>query len=316
MQMDPAVAAIRRAVRRELEDLEPGDVVLAAVSGGADSMAVVAALAAEAPKLAMRAGAVTIDHGLQDGSRERAERVAASCAGLGLDPVEVTSVVIDRVETGGLEAVARDARYAALDNYAAVAGAAAVLLGHTLDDQAETVLLRLARGSGARSLAAMPRRRGIYRRPLLGIRREVTVAACTAWGIEPWHDPHNRDDSFARVRVRRDALPALVDALGPGVPDALARSADLLRDDAAALEQWAAAVADDVSIEDLAVLPAAIRTRVLRRLAVSAGTPPGALTAEHVRSVDRLVMNWRGQGGVSLPGGLVVTRSYDRLLFQ
>jgi tRNA(Ile)-lysidine synthase len=314
--MDPAVAAIRRAVRGELADLEPGDVVLAAVSGGADSMAVAAALAAEAPKLTIRAGAVTVDHGLQPDSRGHAERVAATCTRLGLDPVAVISVVVDPAGAGGLEARARDKRYAALAKHAAETGATAVLLGHTLDDQAETVLLRLARGSGARSLAAMRRRRGCYRRPLLGIRRETTVAACAAWDIEPWQDPHNEDAAFTRVRVRRHALPALVESLGPGVAEALARSADLLRDDADALDQWAQSIPDDVPLAELACVPVAVRTRVLRRIVLSAGVSASALSAEHVRDIDRLVTGWRGQGGVSLPGGLVVTRAYDRLCFQ
>jgi tRNA(Ile)-lysidine synthase len=316
MRMDPAVAAIRRAVRAELDDLEPGDVVVAAVSGGADSMALAAALAAEAPKLTIRAGALTVDHGLQQGSRERAEQVVAHCAALGLEPVAVVGVTVDRDQPGGPEGIAREMRYAALSKQAAELGATAVLLGHTLDDQAETVLLRLARGSGARSLAAMPRRRDIYRRPLLGIRRETTVAACAAWGIEAWQDPHNVDHAFTRVRVRERAMPTLVEALGPGVPEALARSADLLRDDADALDQWAESVPRDLPLDALAELPVAVRTRFLRRLAIEAGVAAGALSADHVHEIDRLVTEWRGQGGVHLPGGLVATRSCDRLSFR
>lgn len=315
MQMNPAVAAVRHAVRRELADLEPGDLVLAAVSGGADSLALAAALAVEARKLTLRAGAVTVDHQLQDESWAQADRVVEQCKDLGLDPVEVRDVMVGG-SGGGPEAEARSARYDALEAVAAELGAAAVLLGHTLDDQAETVLLRLARGAGARSLAGMPRRRGRYRRPLLGLRRDVTVAACVAWGLSPWHDPHNDSAEFTRVRVRRDALPALADALGAGVPEALARSAELLREDADALDQWAAAVPDEVSTDDLAALPGAVRSRVLRRWAIAAGVPAGALSVEHVRGIDRLVTDWRGQGGVSLPGGLVAIRACDRLSFQ
>lgn len=314
--MDLAVAEIRRAVRVELDDLEPGDVIVAAVSGGPDSMAVAAALAAEAPKLTLRAVALTIDHGLQPGSRERAEQVASQCAGLGLEAAEVIAVTVERPLSGGLESAAREARYGAFGKYAAEIGAAAVLLAHTLDDQAETVLMRLARGSGARSLAGMRRRRDIYRRPLLGTRRTTTLAACAAWGIEPWHDPHNVDDAFTRVRVRQHALPALIESLGPGVPEALARSADLLRDDADALDQWADRVPRDLALGAIADLPIAVRTRFLRRLAIEAGVPAGALRADHVHHIDRLVTQWRGQGGVSLPGGLVATRSCDRLSFQ
>ena len=223
----PAVASIRNAVRQCLADLAPGDLVLAACSGGADSLALAAALAFVAPRAGLRAGGVTVDHGLQDGSDGRAASVTTALAGLGLDPVRCVAV---RVESaGGPEAAARTARYEALSRVAAETGAVAVLLGHTLDDQAETVLLGLARGSGPRSLAGMPPRRGVFRRPLLGLRRPVTASACAALGLEPWQDPHNGDRRFARVRVRLDALPALEAAVGPGVAEALARTADQAR---------------------------------------------------------------------------------------
>ena len=211
--------------------------MLAACSGGPDSLALAAALAFVAPRAGLRAGAVTVDHGLQEGSADRAAAVAAVLGGLGLDPVRAVAVTVDG--GGGPEAAARTARYAALEAAAADLGATAVLLGHTLDDQAETVLLGLARGSGARSLAGMPPRRGIFLRPLLGLRRQVTTGACAALDLAPWADPHNADRRFARVRVRLDALPALEAALGPGVAEALARTADQLRDDAEVLEQIA-----------------------------------------------------------------------------
>jgi tRNA(Ile)-lysidine synthase len=314
MGMHPAVAAIRLAVRTDVADLDPGDLVLVAVSGGADSLALAAATAVEAPKRGLRAGAVTIDHGLQQGSAERAKTVAIGCERQGLDPVVIETVEVGAI--GGPEAAARAARYAALDAAAARHGATAILLGHTLDDQAETVLLGLARGSGARSLAGMPARRGIYRRPLLAIRRAATTAACEVLGLTPWDDPHNVDPTFTRVRVRAAALPALEAALGPGVPEALARTADLLRDDADALDEWAASVQDPRAVVVLAALPAAVRTRVLRRTAIEAGVPAGSLSAAHVQEIDRLVTDWHGQGGVSLPGGLVADRSCDRLSFR
>jgi tRNA(Ile)-lysidine synthase len=312
--MHPAVAAVRLAVRGALADLLPGDLVLAAVSGGADSLALAAAVATEAPKLAIRAGAVTVDHGLQQGSAGRAADVGRRCADLGLEPVLVETVTVGA--HGGPEAAAREARYAAIDSVAARTGATAVLLGHTLDDQAETVLLGLGRGSGARSLAGMAASRGLLRRPLLGVRRSTTVAACEALGLKAWSDPHNTDPAFARARVRAAALPALVEALGPGVPDALARSAALLRADADALDEWASAVNDPGDVAALAELPTAVRTRVLRRAAIAAGVSAGALTAEHVGEVDRLVTDWHGQGAVSLPGGLVADRSCGRLSFR
>jgi tRNA(Ile)-lysidine synthase len=308
MRHDPAVLRTRAAVRGSLRDLAPGATVTVAVSGGADSLALAAATGHEAARLGLRAGAVTVDHGLQEGSAERAKLVAQTCRSLGLDPVDVKRVRVGR--TGGPEAAARTARYAALDEVAADV----VLLGHTLDDQAETVLLGLARGSGARSLSGMRERSGRYRRPFLGLRRIETRAACRALGLEVWHDPHNADPAYLRVRVRREVLPALETAMGPGVVEALARTGDQLRADADALDEWAGKVAaEGLDVEVLAALPAAVRTRVLHRAAIDAGAPAGALGAAHVAELERLVIDWHGQGPVSLPGGLVAERRYGRL---
>jgi tRNA(Ile)-lysidine synthase len=314
--LSPAVATVRNAVRAAVDGLTPGDLVLAACSGGPDSLALAAALAFVAPRAGLRAGAVTVDHGLQQGSADRAAGVAAALRGLGLDPVRAVTVTVDG--PGGPEAAARAARYTALEKAAADVGAGAVLLGHTLDDQAETVLLGLARGSGPRSLAGMPARRGAFLRPLLGVRRTVTAAACAALGLSPWADPHNTDRRFARVRVRLDVLPALESALGPGVAEALARTADQLRDDAEVLEEIAAErVRGDspMSAASLAVLPAAVRTRVLRSAALAAGCPAGALTAAHVARIAELVTAWHGQRGVDLPGGVRARRQDGLILF-
>ena len=240
----PAVAQARGCVRRCLADLEPGDLVLAACSGGADSLALAAALAHEAPRLSLRGGGVTVDHGLQAGSAERAGRVAGVLGQLGLDPVHQVSVTVPAGPgSGGPEAAARRARYDALERVAEQAGAAAVLLGHSRDDQAETVLLGLARGAGARALAGMPAQRGRFRRPLLGVARATLREACAALGFEPWDDPHNADPAYTRARVRHQALPALEEALGPGVAAALARSAAQLSADCDALDELAAAEA-------------------------------------------------------------------------
>jgi tRNA(Ile)-lysidine synthase len=237
----PAVAQARGSVRRGLADLAPGDLVLAACSGGADSLALAAALAFEAPRLSLRGGAVTVDHGLQAGSAERAGRVATLLRQLGLDPVHQAAVTVPAGPgRGGPEAAARTARYAALEQVAEQAGAAVVLLGHTRDDQAETVLLGLARGAGGRALAGMPARRGRFRRPLLGTARATLREACTALGLDPWDDPHNADPAYARARVRHQAMPALEAALGPGVAAALARSATQLSQDCDALDALAA----------------------------------------------------------------------------
>jgi tRNA(Ile)-lysidine synthase len=311
--LSPVVAAVRNAVRGSLTGLAPGDLVLAACSGGPDSLALAAALAFVAPRAGLRAGAVTVDHGLQEGSADRAAEVAATLRALNLDPVRAVAVTVDG--DGGPEAAARTARYAALEKAAADLGAAAVLLGHTLDDQAETVLLGLARGSGARSLAGMAPRRGIFLRPLLGVRRQATAGACAALGLIPWADPHNADRRFARVRVRLDALPALEAALGPGVAEALARTADQLRDDAEVLEK----IGSDertVAAASLAGLPGAVRSRVLRSAALAAGCPAGALTAAHVTRVAELVTNWHGQRWIDLPGGVRASRRSGQILFE
>ncbi len=316
----PAVAQVRLGVRQALAGLASGDLVLVACSGGADSLALAAALAFEAPRLGLRGGGVTIDHGLQAGSAEQARRVTAALAAMGLEPA--ASARVSPAGPGGPEAAARAARYAALDDAADRAGAVAVLLGHTLDDQAETVLLGLARGSGARSLAGMPARHGRYLRPLLGVRRTQTLAACAALKLEPWADPHNFDPAYARARVRHQAMPALADALGPGIAEALARTACQLRADADVLDALAEAETmrlrdrdGGLAAEALAGLPAAIRTRVLHAAAAAAGCPPGALTARHVAGLDALVTDWHGQRWADLPGGVRGLRRYGKLTF-
>jgi len=321
-----AVAEVRTAVRACLAGLTAGDLVLVACSGGADSLALAAATAFVAPRLGLRAGAVTVDHGLQPGSAERAAEIAVLLAKLGLDPVRSTAVTVAPAGASGPENAARVARYGALDAAAAAYGAAAVLLGHTLDDQAETVLLGLARGSGGRSLAGMPARRGRYRRPLLAVRRAATAAACAELGLEPWQDPHNSDFRFTRARVRHQALPALEAALGPGVAEALARTAAQLRADAECLDDLAFAESGQLrqagsdpaglDVAWLASLPAAIRTRVLRDAAVMAGCPPGALAAGHIGQVDALVTAWRGQRWADLPGGVRARRQAGKVWFS
>ena len=324
MGPDPAVAEVRRAVRRGLDGLTAGDLVLAACSGGADSLALAAALAHEAPRQQLRAGGVTVDHGLQPGSAERARRVAAVLAGLGLDPVEAVPVTVAAGPgAGGPEAAARGARYQALGEAAWRTGARAILLGHSLDDQAETVLLGLARGSGARSLAGMPPARGHYRRPLLGVRRATLRAACDALDLRPWDDPHNADPAYTRARVRHQALPALETALGPGVAQALARTAGQLRTDAEALDELAAGQVPLLRgpgggwlAGPLAAAPAAIRARVLRMAAIEAGCPPGKLTARHVDALDALVTRWHGQRWATLPGGVRAMLQCGRLTFS
>ena len=315
----PAVAAIRYAVRTALADLTgspdgPGGapLVLAAVSGGADSLALAEAHAFEARRTGRPAGAVVVDHGLQEGSAAIAEQAARTARGLGLDPVEVVPVAVADGDKG-LEAAARAARYDALAECAGRLGAAAVLLGHTQDDQAEQVLLGLTRGSGTRSLSGMPPCRGIFLRPLLAISREQTREACAAEGVAFWDDPMNEDLRFARVRARR-ALADLERDLGPGITAALVRSAAQLRADADLLDTLAVEArrtlprAAPYPVESLAAIPAPLRGRVWRSLLIDAGAPAGALGATHTESCDRLLTQWRGQGPLHLPGDLRVSR--------
>ena len=238
-RLTPAIADVRRAVRENWSaaGVAEGDLVLVACSGGPDSMALAAAAAFEGPRAGIRVGAVVVEHGLQVITAAVAKQTQANLRKLGLDPVDVLAVVVDG--EGGPEAAARSARYAALDSAQTSHSARFVMLGHTLNDQAETVLLGLARGAGARSLSGMAELTGRYLRPLLGISRETTVQACQDSGLKVWNDPHNNNSEFSRVRVRREVLPLMEEKLGPGISAALARSAQLLRDDADALDAWA-----------------------------------------------------------------------------
>jgi tRNA(Ile)-lysidine synthase len=348
----PAVAQVRVAVRRCLSGagLAAGDLVLVACSGGADSLALACALAFEAPGLGLRAGGMTVDHGLQPGSAAQAATVTRLMAECGLDPVRSVTAEVARPRGGmgadaaagglaaggtgdaaapagpgypGPEAAAREARYLALDRVAQETGAAAIVLGHTRDDQAETVLLGLARGSGTRSLAGMPERSGLCLRPLLQVSRAQTLAACAALGLEPWQDPQNSDPAFARARVRHRVLPVLERELGPGVAEALARSARQLRSDADCLDSLAARESErlttggpDLPLDELAALPEAIRSRVLRSAAITAGCPAGSLSARHIAALDALVTGWRGQRWTDLPGGIRGERRYGRLTLR
>ncbi len=322
MALDPAVAACRLRVRRALADVEPGETVLVACSGGADSLALLAATVFEARKAGWRVIGATVDHGLQEGSAERAAAVVAQMAALGVDETASARVTVEGAGLGP-EAAARQARYDVLDRLAEHFTARVVLLGHTRDDQAETVLLGLARGSGGRSIAGMRRTYNRYRRPFLDVSRADTRTACKAEGIGFWEDPHNDDPAFLRVRVRQSVMPVLEAELGPGVAVSLARTADLLRADMEYLDALADTALAEVSDADLtlgvpglAALPAPIRTRVLRLAALRAGALPADLFHEHITGVERLVTEWHGQRGVDLPGHLTARRRDDRIVFE
>lgn len=282
-------------------------------------MALAAAAVFEGRTAAWSVEAAVVDHRLHDDSGAVSALVGRRLLDLGCRSVDVLPVEVSG--RGSVEAMARAARYAAL---AAVAAEreATVLLGHTRDDQAETVLLGLARGSGLRSLSGMAPRRGPYRRPLLGLSRACTHRACRAAGIVVWDDPDNVDDRYARVRVRRAVLPVLEQEIGPGIAQALARTADLARLDADALDHLAqqlhgAALTPDghLSVAPLAEALPAVRRRVLRIQALRAGAPASDLAATHVDAMERLVSTWHGQGALDLPGGLRVRRSDEQLRF-
>ena len=323
MALDPSVAAVRSAVRRLLTGLadDPGCPVLVACSGGADSLALLAAAVFETRRTPRRVIGVTVDHGLQHGSAERADRVVAQMAALGVD--ETVSARVQVQGSGqGLEAAAREARYAVLEEVAERMGSSVVLLGHTLDDQAETVLLGLARGSGGRSIAGMRRDFPPFHRPLLDLTRARTEAACAAEGIDFWCDPHNEDPRFTRSRVRHRVMPVLEEELGPGVAATLARTADQLQEDLRALDHLAEAALDEaqtpsgLAVTVLSGQEDAVRTRVLRTAALRAGCPPAELFRSHVLAVDGLVTQWRGQRWIDLPGHVQAYRADGEIRFR
>lgn len=310
-RLAPATAETRVAVRASLADsqLRPGALVLVALSGGPDSLALAAATAFEAQKAGVRAGAVIVDHGLQEGSHEVADRTAAQARELGLDPVIVERVEVT-VDSEGPEAAARSARYGALRQAALDTGAAQVFLGHTRDDQAEQVLLALARGSGTRSLAGIPPKRGMFVRPLLAVSADTTRQACLDQHLQPWEDPHNIDPAYTRSRVRHRVLPMLEEELGPGIVDALARTAEVAREDTEAFDEMIHEMIHEIvepaeagiAIHSGALFanPAALRNRVIRYVArAEFGV---VLTRTHTLEVAKLVTDYKGQGALHLPG--------------
>jgi tRNA(Ile)-lysidine synthase len=342
MSLHPAIAACRLAVRRDLGLLSDGQggvwsphvrkddgSVLVACSGGADSLALLAATVFEARKAPFRVIGAVVDHGLQDGSADHTARVVQQMADLGVDETASIRVTVDPGPQG-VEAGARQARYAALGRLAAHFGSSVVLLGHTLDDQAETVLLGLTHGAGPRSLQGM--RRGFYlgdahdsphfTRPLLEVSRDQTEAACRADGIEWWTDPHNSDPRFVRARIRHTVLPVLERELGPGIAETLARTAGLLRDDVQALDEMAETQwrelddGEGLATGRLETLPDAIRTRIIRLAALDAGALASDLTYEHISAVAGIVRGPRDDRQIQLPGHVTAYREGTSLRFR
>jgi tRNA(Ile)-lysidine synthase len=322
MGPDPAVAAVRLAVRRTLPVGADGGTVLVACSGGADSLALLAATVFELRRSPVRVVGAVVDHALQEGSADQTGRVVAQMAAIGSDETASIRVTVD-AGPRGVEAGARQARYVALAQLAEHFRADRVLLGHTMDDQAETVLLGLTQGSGGRSLSGM--RRAFHAddgptgprfvRPLLEVTRAHTEAACRAEGIEWWDDPHNTDPRFLRSRVRHTVLPVLERELGPGVAAALARTGHLVREDLDALDDIADREAAErdfragEAVASLEPLSPAVRKRVLRRAALRAGCPPRELTSGHVTALEAMVWERRGEPrDLDLPGHVRAVR--------
>lgn len=308
MRHDPSFL-VRKSVLSSVERLKSGALVLVGVSGGADSLALAAAVSScGAPDV--RFGAVIVDHGLQVGSAAVAAQAAAQCRALGLDPVVEAHVhVVTGPGSGGLEQAARMARRRALLDAADAHDATAIWLAHTADDQAETVLLGLLRGSGPRSMAGMRAHDGVWERPLLGLSREVVRGSLAAHGIEPFEDPMNEDERFSRARIRHSVMPVLEQQLGGHISEQLVRSAELFRDDTDALDAMAAewlTVNVALQIETVKALPRALRTRVIRLALLD----HGCISPEkvHIDAVDHLVMEPRSHGPVRVPGGLQVVK--------
>jgi tRNA(Ile)-lysidine synthase len=309
-QLPPYPRAVLVTVRRR-RLFGPEDSVLAAVSAGPDSTALVAALAAlrDAGAVA-RVVALHVDHGLRPGGGDDAACAAAACARLGV-PFESVQVHVGR---GNVQAEARRARYRALRAAAARAGATRIATGHTRTDQAETVLLRLLRGAGARGLAAIPPRRGAIVRPLIDRSRAEGIAWVDELGLRWRDDPTNATPRFARNRLRLSLWPQLV-ALAPAAERALARAADLARDDERALSARARAAplaGASVELAWLAGEPLAVRRRVVRRLWRAAGGPGRRLESKHAEAVLALARR-RRPGRSALPGGLEARCRYGRL---
>lgn len=312
---DPVAMAVQHWMTVHLSATDP---VVVGCSGGADSLALAVAVASCGGT--RRLVGATVDHGLQPGSADRAAATADLLTGIGYGEVAVLTVTVGG--PGGLEAAARRARYDGLrklsDSLAAPGSTCAVLLAHTADDQAETVLLGLGRGSGPRSIAGMRAWRAPWGRPLLGVSRADTEATCAAAGLTPWRDPHNDDPMFTRVRLRHEVLPLLDQVLGGGVRSALARTAELMAQDLDALDDIATTVLEavagpngDLDVAALARQPMAIIGRVLRSWAINGGARP--LTFDQLSRMVGQVTDRRGPPQVRISGGWDVLRAGELL---
>ena len=282
----PHFLACRRALRPF------GGPAIIGLSGGPDSLALAAAAAAEHKDVRC----VVVDHGLQDESAEVAKRAADVARGFGLE----AEVVRVEVGEGNLEAAARSARYEALASYGVD-----VWVGHTADDQAETLLLGALRGNPS----GMAPRNGRVVRPFLGVRRANTVGACEELGLDPWHDPMNADPAFRRVAVRRQVFPLLSELLGGDAVPALAATADRIAADEELIESLTD-LAPTTSCAELAEDAGPIRRRRLAAWLLEQGVP---VQGDQLDAVEALVVDWHGQGPVAVAGGRAVVREGGKL---
>jgi tRNA(Ile)-lysidine synthase len=313
-RLSPAQGLIRLAVRNALtSNTKPGQKLLIAVSGGADSLALAAACEFEAKKLRVKIAAAVIDHSLQNNSDKVAAQTAKTLTTLGFEEVVVKKIAVGKA--GGPEAAARTARYTALETLRQKTKSHFIVLGHTSSDQAETVLLGLVRGSGSKSLSGMSEKTGVLLRPLLGIERATTEAFCKDSGIKYWEDPQNKDEKFLRVMIRKHVLPFLEKQLGGSVSASLVRTSDQLREDNTYLEtqadksfkKYAKVSGSGISFDAKALekLPAAILNRVIKKALDGFGSES---SRTHVLAVSDLVLSWHGQKPLALPGVRVVRK--------
>ena len=313
---------LQNAVQNLLKDLDPGDLVLVGCSGGADSLALVWTTSVVGKRLELKTGAVIVDHQLIPESNDVAQNAKKQCEELGIEKVIIKKVEVNQTNEG-LEAAARIARYEAFENVLHETNAKVILLAHTQDDQAETVLMRLTRGSGAKSLSGMSAISGKYLRPFLHLRKKIVHHSLDLIGMKAWQDPANFDNQYLRVKVRQELMPKLIEVLGEGAISSLDKTSQLLRLDNQALDELAQQFVDaqddvkknGLKVKELENLPEAIRTRVLKICAVASGVHPGPFSFEHIEAIDALVKNWHGQGNVDLPGFIQATRVDGSLRF-
>lgn len=323
MSTQPALppSQLTNSVEKILDGVSPGDKVLVACSGGADSLALAWTVQFVAKKREIFVAAIVIDHQLSDESNQIAKDAVAKLNLMGIQDVVIKTVEVPK-SPDGLEAAAREVRYKAIQEYAEEISATQIYLGHTLEDQVETVLIRLTRGSGARSLQGMAEIKGTFVRPFLHISRNLVRESLNLINVEAWEDPMNYSDKFLRSKIRNKLLPVMAEVLGVSAFEAIDRTATQIRDDNQALDLICQDVMTLNQIETqaevsvLAMQPKAIRGRIIRAMALQAGAPAASLTNSHIEAINRLVENWHGQGEVALPGKLRASRLKNQIVIE